>query len=64
MSFWRKEHDYKKGNTVYYGDRHGFHTSNPIEVEEHERIHSQEEKTGFQDLTLVGSLNLGHGSNS
>ncbi len=42
MSFWRKEHDPQKKIVIYYCDKHKFQTSNPLEVEEHERIHEEE----------------------
>lgn len=47
MSFWRKEHHPDKGIVVHYCDQHNFSTTNPSEIEEHERIHTIEEGNQF-----------------
>lgn len=38
-SFWRREHDREKGIVVYYCDEHGYHTTDPREIMEHEDAH-------------------------
>lgn len=43
MSFWRKEHDKERDVVVHHCDRHDFHTYDPLEIEEHEKMHALEE---------------------
>lgn len=44
MSFWKKEHNKEGGIPVHYCEKHNYRTSNPDEIEEHERIHAIEEQ--------------------
>ncbi len=41
MSYWRKEHDHRKGVVVYHCDEHDYHASDPFDIEEHSKVHGK-----------------------
>lgn len=43
MTFWIKEKHPTKEVTVHYCSKHDFRSYNPLEIEEHERIHELED---------------------
>jgi hypothetical protein len=43
MSFWKKHEEAGSKVIIHYCEKHDFRTSNPLEIEEHERIHEIEE---------------------
>lgn len=43
MSFWKKEHHPDRGVVIHYCDKHDFKTWNPLEIEEHEKLHEMEQ---------------------
>ena len=43
MTFWHKQKVPGKEIPIHYCEKHRFTTSNPLEIEEHEKIHMIEE---------------------
>lgn len=43
MSFWVKEKHPTKDVMVHYCSKHDFRSFNPLEIEEHEKMHELEE---------------------
>jgi hypothetical protein len=42
MTFWRREKHPKSGIIIHHCDKHNFHSTELMEIEEHERIHEIE----------------------
>jgi hypothetical protein len=42
MSFWRREMHPQKGVIIHHCDKHNFHSTELMEIEEHERMHEIE----------------------
>ncbi len=42
MSFWKKHNHPETRVVIHYCEKHDFRTSNPLEIEEHERMHELE----------------------
>lgn len=43
MSFWKKHHDPESKVEIHYCEKHDFWTSNPLEIEEHKKMHEIEQ---------------------